>query len=212
MRGWLPLNESGQGFVGLEVRDSPDRGGLGVFVTEGYRLEVGCTFPYFGKWGPKGPEEAHDNHYLVGPYKGKNGQNYIDGNPEKLANNKNNATSSLWAGPRVNQANTPEERNCRMIAVAQREAIAHRPEYAAEYAEPVRCAMVITRVLHSGDEVLTNYSWDRQAQMDRQCGYDYYKEIILGQKGVGGEIQDEDDLEESFLEGEGMEGDEEEEE
>jgi hypothetical protein len=187
MRGWLPLNEDGTGFVGIEVRDgyqSPDRGGgLGVFVADGYELDSGATFPYFEIWGPREQDEVHGNHYLVGPYKSKSGTNYIDGNPRRLANSQNDEQSALWAGPRVNQANSPEENNCRMIAVSQREVFPQRAEYARAYAEPVRCGMAITRLMQAGEEVLTNYGWDREAQMERGCGYDYHEVVTLGRVG-----------------------------
>jgi hypothetical protein len=210
MRGWLPLNEGGNGFVGIEVRASRDRGGLGVFVADGYELDRDTTFPYFGIWGPKESDEVHDNHYLVGPYRSKSGTNYIDGNPRRLANSQNDERSTLWAGPRVNQANTPEEKNCRMITVTRREVFAQRAEYARVCAEPVRCVMVITRVMHSGEEVLTNYGWDREAQMERGCGYDYHEEVTVGKKGGSGEIQDNDEFDGLISGEEESEGEEEE--
>jgi hypothetical protein len=43
-----------------------------VFVADGYVLEKQCKFPYFGTWGPKDAGEVDGNHYLVGPYRGKN--------------------------------------------------------------------------------------------------------------------------------------------
>jgi hypothetical protein len=169
-----------------------------VFVADGYELESGATFPYFGIWGPRDQEDAHNNHYLVGPYKSKNVMNYIDGNPRRLADSRNDEGSALWAGPRVNQANTPEENNCRMVAVSQREVIPRRAEYAGVCAEPVRCGMAITRVMHAGEEVLTNYGWDREAQMERRCGYDYHEVVTLGLEARSGPIQDHNELEGLF--------------
>jgi hypothetical protein len=210
MRGWLPLNEDKTGFVGIEVRASRNRGGgLGVFVADGYELESGATFPYFGIWGPQDQDAVHDNHYLVGPYRSKSGTNYIDGNPTRLANSRNDEGSALWAGPRVNQANTPEENNCRMVAVSQREVIPHRAEYAGAYAEPVRCGMSITRVMHAGEEVLTNYGWDRGAQMERRCGYDYHEVVTLGREEGMGAIQDHNELDGVFSDEEESEEEEE---
>ena len=191
MKGWLPLKEDGQGFVGIEVRESLTRGGgVGVFVQDGFVLEKGCKFPYFGKFGSKTPAEIHENQYLVGPYKGGK---YVDGDPKGLANNRHGERSALWAGPRVNQANTPQEKNCLMVAVALHDKIHRRDEYARECPEPIRCTLVITKTIHAGEEVLTNYQWDPSAQRDRKCGYNYHRENDRSQEYSEDEIQDEEE-------------------
>jgi hypothetical protein len=191
MKGWLPLKEDGQGFVGLEVRESLTRGGgVGVFVQDGYVLEKGCKFPYFGKFGNKTHAEIHNNQYLVGPYKGAK---YLDGDPKGLANARHGEGSALWAGPRVNQANSPQEKNCKMVVVTLQEKIHRRDEYAFECSEPLRCALEITKAIHAGEEVLTNYQWDRAAQRERKCGYEYHREKDRSQEYSESEIRDEEE-------------------
>jgi hypothetical protein len=207
MSGWLPLTEDRQGFAGIEVRPSPSRGGgLGVYVSENYILEEGCVFPYFGAWGFKSPAEIDTNQYLVGPYPGRR---YVDGNPKVIANDRHGEGSSLWAGARVNQANTPQERNCRMLSVPREVKQPRREEYASQYAEPVRCAMWITRPLVAGEEILTNYGWDVDTQRERRCGYTYYYEKISKKGPTQKVIVDEEEVVDPWGDEEGEESEEE---
>jgi hypothetical protein len=80
-----------------------------------------------------------------------------------------------------------------MVAVAARAKFPRRDEYARECAEPIRCSMVITKTIHAGEEVLTNYQWDLSAQRDRKCGYNHHREKDRRQVYTEEEIQDEEE-------------------
>jgi hypothetical protein len=191
-RGWLELNARKDGFEGIEVRRAVThggRGGLGVFVKPGWILDTGTIIPYFGRWIPQTEIDEAQSAYLVGPYED---HMYVDGNPARLATEIHGAESELWAGPRVNQANDPTERNCMIRAVGAHARVRFREAYEKEASQTLRCAIEITRPIREGMELLTNYGWSMAEQRANQCGYDFIAELTGRPRQGTGLIQDED--------------------
>jgi hypothetical protein len=113
--------------------------------------------------------------YVVGPL---DGGLYVDGEPAKNANEKHSKDSAFWAAALVNQANTAKERNCLIVDVEHHQNFARKMEYQRETPLPVLCALQATRTIRAGEELLTNYAWNRKYQWLRGCGYDYYAEVV----------------------------------
>jgi hypothetical protein len=191
-RGWLKLTADGDGFEAIEVRRSPTHGGsggLGVFVKEGFALLTGAQIPYFGRWIPHDEVDDEQSAYLVGPY---SGNMYVDGNPAKLATERHSADSELWAGARVNQANTPQERNCMIRAVGEGSRFLLKKDYERESQQPLRCSIEVTRPIREGMELLANYGWLLHVQQANKCGYNFHAERNNLPHEEGELIEDED--------------------
>jgi hypothetical protein len=142
----------------------------------GYTLGEGARIPYFGLWVHKDTLNFEQEEYVVGPNKGGM---CVNGDPALLGNHKHQADSPLWAGALVNQANQPAERNCIIRSVPKRAWYAQRASYLKQCKHAVRCAIETTRVVQAGEELLVNYSWSVEYQMERRCGYDYYAEKVI---------------------------------
>ena len=63
--------------------------------------------------------------------------------------------------------------------------------------------------LSAGEEVLTNYGWDCDAQGDRKCGYNYHVEKTLKKKLTEIKTLDEEEAIDALGEEEGSESEDE---
>ena len=178
---WEGIGSRG-GWKGLEVRVSESHGGTGgrgVFVKEGYLIEKNACLPYFGSILQHAEVDWEGRcSYVVGPV---DGGLYVDGEPTIVANLEHGEKSALWAAALVNQANTADERNCLIVDIESHQNFARKKEYQRETSLPVLCALQATRTIRAGEELLTNYQWDRKHQWLRGCGYDYYAEVVNNQ-------------------------------
>lgn len=193
IRGWIKMEIGANGIwqlEGLEIRPSAahgGEGGRGVFVREGYYLETQTIIPYFGRWITKEEIDWEHPEYVVGPLL-EGG--YVDGNPTVVANNKHGPDAAIWAGALINQANTPEQRNCLLGDVAASARVPARNHYMGQCAEGLYVKVETTRTVRAGEELLTNYGLDFTGQWATRCGYDYYAVTVLGEARGEGERQD----------------------
>jgi hypothetical protein len=186
VRGWVKLEmgakvEDRWRLEGLEVRHSPTHGGVGgrgVFVKPGYYLEPKVSIPYFGKKIDLEDIDGEETSYMVGPL-AEGG--FLDGNPAVVANARYGADAELWAGALVNQANTPAERNCLLGDVRSSARVPARAHYLEHCPEGLYVKVETTRIVHAGEELLTNYGLDFAGQWATRCGYDYHAETVLGE-------------------------------
>lgn len=176
----------------MEVKEAPEThgGGRGVFMRTGVGERGGkppCKGEYGGKQKTKAEYDAliasgnlDDCRYLLAIRDPEGNITYTDGHPKHLV--AEGKDPSLWIGALCNQANTAQECNAIYVRVNNAEQYKRPPRDGID--RSIRAAIKLTREVGPGEQVLVNYGYSIQTQMDYKLGYTYYHRCVLGKEGL----------------------------
>jgi hypothetical protein len=186
LRGWVPPKGETEWEV-VEILDAPPQhgGGKGVFIRPGLPgLDPEAKMEYGGQKISKEEflarmEDPENSKYLLEVGEEDGTTTYIDAHPRLLTERGENPL--LWIGAYCNQANTVQERNAQISFVRTREQKTRPRRNNVDHTISI-CIRII-KPIAAGEQILVNYGYDVQAQMDYKLGYTYHHKVILNLPG-----------------------------